>query len=299
VEGLILDRNNQSANQPLVLTQVGDDLFATLLSVGDLNPGVGGGVRALFGYRLHDCWALELGYLGVFDQSANASVIQQENQEGLLLPGDLGLAVNNFYFANRIDASYSSSLHSAEANLVCCNCCCECDNNCRSMEWLVGFRYLNLGENFSLTSYDDAESVSTYAVRTRNQLYGAQVGGRLRRCVGRWSFEGTGKAGLFGNDARQYSDAIVDFPDNFEVRPATWASRTQVAFAGELNFTGIYQINNVWGLRAGYNLLWLEGLALAPDQLDFTNLDGISGTGIASSGGVFMHGVSVGLEARW
>jgi hypothetical protein len=48
----------------------------------------------------------------------------------------------------------------------------------------------------------------------------------------------------------------------------------------------------------GYNLIWIEGVALAPDQLDFTNTT-TSGSGIDTDGGVFLHGVNAGLEARW
>ena len=52
------------------------------------------------------------------------------------------------------------------------------------------------------------------------------------------------------------------------------------------------------GSWAGYNLLWIEGVALAPDQLDFTNTP-TSGTGLTSSSGLFLHGFSAGLEGRW
>jgi hypothetical protein len=38
----------------------------------------------------------------------------------------------------------------------------------------------------------------------------------------------------------------------------------------DMNLSAIYRFNEVWGLRVGYNLLWLTGVALAPDQFDFT-----------------------------
>lgn len=291
VEGLILDRNNQAANQPLVLNQ---NTGATLLSVGNLSPGIGGGVRVLAGARFNDCWAAEFGYFGIFGQQANATV---NLQDSILIPGDLGLNVNNFQAADQATLQYTSTLNSAEANLVHCCCCCDCCG-CRSVEWLVGFRYLNLNEHFSLTTVDSAESTSRYAVRTNNNLSGAQTGARLRRCYGLWSFEGTGKAGIFGNAAHQSSDPILDFPNNFVRRGATSASVGQVAFVGDLNFTAIRQLTDVWGLRFGYNLIWIEGVALAPNQLDFT-FTPTSGTGINSTGGVFMHGANIGLEARW
>jgi PAS domain S-box-containing protein len=42
----------------------------------------------------------------------------------------------------------------------------------------------------------------------------------------------------------------------------------------------------------------IEGVALAPNQLDFTNTPD-SGTDVHTNGGVFFHGVNLGLEARW
>ena len=125
----------------------------------------------------------------------------------------------------------------------------------------------------------------------------AAVGSRARHSRGRWNWEGTGKAGIFGNAAEQHSDPIVDFPA-FVVRPGRSESTGNVAFVGDLNLTAIYQINAVWGARLGYNLIWIDGVALAPDQLDFTNTT-TSGSGIDTDGGVFLHGVSAGLEARW
>jgi hypothetical protein len=44
--------------------------------------------------------------------------------------------------------------------------------------------------------------------------------------------------------------------------------------------------------------MWLDGVALAPDQLDFTNTP-TSGTAIASDSTLFLHGVNLGLGTRW
>ena len=292
-ESLLLWRNNQASSQPLVQDLNAND--QTLLGASDLRFGMAAGIRAGFGVR--DCCGAgwEVNYFGLYGPVATANVVGSNN---LRLPGDLGLIVNNFFGADVVDVRYASTLNNFEVNHVCCCCCCECPTRCRSTEWLYGFRYLNLHEIFRISSTDFQESTSTYRVRTNNNLYGAQVGARLRRCYGKWSWEGTGKAGIFGNAAQQASDPITDFPNNFLVRDARSASGGNVAFIGDLNLTGIYQINSTWGLRAGYNLIWIEGVALAPDQLDFTNTP-TSGTTLANHGGVFLHGLNLGVEARW
>ena len=290
-EGLLLWRDNQSTNRPIVINLNTQD---TLISTNDLNFDSGWGIRAGFGIRRCDNWGWEFEYLGVFDQNAARSV---ELADELALPGDLGLSTNNFFFADEVSVRYESQINNAEINRVCCCCCCEDACNCRSVEWLYGFRYLNLNEDFSIVSTDFQESTSTYDIHTNNNLFGLQVGQRVRHCRGRWSWEGTGKAGIFGNAAEMHSDPIVDFPA-LVVRPSRSESTGNVAFVGDLNLTAIYQINRIWGARLGYNLIWIEGVALAPDQLDFTSTTS-GGSGISTDGGVFLHGVNAGFEARW
>ncbi len=71
-----------------------------------------------------------------------------------------------------------------------------------------------------------------------------------------------------------------------------------MAFVGELNLSAFYRLTDVWDLKAGYNLMWIDGLALAPDQLDF-NFAPPNGNQLQNGGAMFLHGVNVGLEARW
>lgn len=51
------------------------------------------------------------------------------------------------------------------------------------------------------------------------------------------------------------------------------------------------------GIRAGYNLIRLAGVALAPDQWDFTDTL-TSGSQLVGGGGLFLHGANLGLERR-
>jgi hypothetical protein len=137
-----------------------------------------------------------------------------------------------------------------------------------------------------------------YDIRGSNNLCGAQLGGRLRSWGARWGWEATGKAGLFGNGAHQ-EQYVLDWDDGpFPARPLVSAAGGRVAFVGELNLTGVYRLTDVWNLRAGYNLIWIGGVALAPDQLDFSGVVP-AGDQLRNDGQVFLHGVSGGLEARW
>jgi hypothetical protein len=62
-----------------------------------------------------------------------------------------------------------------------------------------------------------------------------------------------------------------------------------------VNFTvGVHVAEN-WSARCGYNAIWMNGMALAPNQVNF---DG-SLMPIDTKSSVFMQGVDVGLEACW
>jgi hypothetical protein len=291
-------RNRGFADQPIAINNATSQ---TVLSTSNLNSGPIGGLRALVGFHVDDV-PIELGYFGLFGGSASAGVASA-TPNAFTLPDGLGRAADVFVGANQINVQYNSQINGAEINLPCCHCCCDCDcdgnKRCRSWEWLVGFRYLSLRENldvFGVRTVAGAPENGDYNIQTHNDLFGGQVGARFRRCLGRFSWEATGKAGIYGNDAGQ-TQYVQDFP-NFALRPTIGTDQGQVAFLGELNLTAIYQLNDIWGLRAGYNLIFIDGVALAPDQFDFS-FTPTSGSAVNTAGHLVLQGVNVGLEARW
>jgi hypothetical protein len=273
VEGLILQRNIAGANIPLV---VDAGTGAQLLSTGNLNFPFAGGLRSYIGHRFSDCRAWEVGYFGVYGANASTTVTGPGN---LALPADFA-GLNVFFGADQVATNYTSNLNGMEFNLAnCCSCCdgCGCHSGGRSSEWLYGFRYLRIDDSLNIAAQNAGVGgieQGSYDVRAANNLYGGQIGNRLRRCWGLWSIEGTGKAGLYYNDASQ-RQTVVDFPGVL-VRQ-TSSSDNRLAFLGELNASLIRQITDHWYVRGGYNLIWIDGVALAPNQLDFT-LTATSGT---------------------
>jgi hypothetical protein len=299
VEGLYLQRGADYPSRTILINANTQETLVSSSALGcDFEPGI----RALFGFRLWGCRAVEFGYFGLCDTRSSLDYARPNQTVDVTLPGPLGVASNVFHDGVRVHMDEVSRIQGAEVNFPCCCCCCsDCPETerCGSTEWFAGFRYLGLRENLHIsgekTVLSDVET-AYYDTNARNDLFGAQIGGRIRRCRGRFSWEATGKAGIFGNQAGQ-EQVFIDFP-NFPLRPLVSANGGSVAFVGELNLTGIYQLNGVWGLRFGYNLMCIEGVALAPDQLDFS-FTSTSGTGLNRSGSLFLHGVNVGLEARW
>src|SRR5690606_983393 len=182
--------------------------------------------------------------------------------------------------------NYSSDVHNAEFN---------CFRYYGNIAWLAGFRYMNLAEQFGMQFTDDVDGLSVYNVNAYNNLFGGQLGGRVRQACGNWSYDLTGKAGVYGNAIR--SSQLVTEVDGAVIRN-TANSTTDVAFIGELGLSGYYKFSQCLSLRGGYQVLWIEGVALAPSQLGLTNTAS-SGTTLSTNGGVFMHGAHAGLMAEW
>lgn len=298
-EALFWDRIGTGSDQVLAVDVYeplpGED---TRLTTGELDFNYEPGLRVLIGWRPNRCcdraWcsAWELSYFGVYDWSASAAAAGDNN---LMFPPVAGLVWNNFGLADEIRAVYHSELHNVELN--CIKSCCF--DPCTRIDFLCGFRFLAMPEELSLIGTDGDEGISSYDISTENYLYGLQMGGRVRRSWQRWAVEVTGKAGVFVNDAGQ-SQMVTDFPDNpsYVPRPLIGSDGQNAAALGELGVTLIRRLTDVWSLRIGYQALGIGGVALAPNQLDFSD-PFTGGSKLQKDGYVFLHGVNVGVEACW
>lgn len=286
-------RDNGAADRPLVSSTITGE---PMLSTGSLQPAVALGMRTFLGRRTADEGGYEAGYLGVYGMTANRTITG---------PGDLAVAgpvsgdVLPFADAETVNASYVSSLNSAEVNAFTSR-----DGDRGFVDWLAGLRYVNLAEQGRLgftccTNEPLGPFHANYDVTTTNNLIGGQLGGRGRRSWDRWALEGWAKAGVFANIENQSQSPIVDPTGTTTVvRDARSSGGTSTAMVADLNASLVYRLNDVWGVRAGYNTIWIGDVALAPNQWDFgRSLD--SGRTLSSDGFVFLHGANLGLEARW
>jgi len=313
VEALLLEQIPRFQNRPMV---VDPNTGTTFLSTSDLDSGIDPGLRATFGVRLCNGQAVEFSYFGV-SRGGFTLTEKPDNTSYLIFPDNF--AGNVFVNMDRVQTDYSSHVNSFELNFPCCRgCCTKCgcgEPTCSecgcvmpvyseicysSVEWFAGVRYLDIGSDLNITvgrrELGGMEEGS-YNIQAGNHLIGGQLGVRLRRTVNRLGWELTGKAGVYANDAEQ-SQSVIDFP-LFPLRPTTSAQGGNTAFVGEINFSGIYRLTDVWSAKVGYNVIWIEGLALASDQLDFNFATSPSGNQLHASGGLLLHGVNLGLEARW
>jgi hypothetical protein len=302
---LVMTRTNNVDDQPLIISA--DDPDQVLVSARDLEFGVAPGVRALFGQRMGNNFGWEIGYTGVYGLWAEEVLTGEAT---LAAPGDLGQAVDGWSTADFLDPTYKSSLNLAEANLFYYSCGEKCKPNsalwwnrqehCTCTDFLAGFVWAGLEEEAALNVICcEGDPPTSYNVDTSSNLFGGHIGIRKRADWERWSLQGTLKAGVAGTRLKSSSGAIFSSltPDSI-IRDPISNSESGLGGIFQFNLTTIYRINSQWGLRGGYNLIGLTGVALAPDQFDFTDTAD-SGTRIAGNGNVLMHGFNFGLEYRW
>jgi len=287
-EALVNWRRDNQTNRLAVIEVTSEAVAApgtAVFSTGDLEFDDESGFRVMVGRRIDECRAWEASYFGIDDWASAATVTGANN---IALPGDLGAASLDFFAADTMNITYQTRLQSAEFNWI---------ETHGGLQIFGGFRYLSLREEFNIESTDADSGTSDYNIRSQNDLYGAQYGGRYAESREWWGWDITGKVGVLGNVAEQTQFVTDSVVGGFLRDPIT-AQAGQVAFLAEANLSAQVNLTKVWSVRAGYNVLWIQGLALAPDQLDFR--DSIMGGNVINSEEtVFYHGASVGLYAHW
>ncbi|MFM7034767.1 MAG: BBP7 family outer membrane beta-barrel protein [Planctomycetia bacterium] len=295
-EALFWQRDNQAGSIPLIVDR---DSGATLISAGDPQFPVAAGVRSFYGRRTPCQGGWEIGYFGVYGMSAS-SFAAVTPPAYLQMPNPIGSALTDR--GESATVKYNSLINSAEANVFSTRHeWRESSQSWLTVDWLAGFRYVNVEEQSSIVvncCVDDSSLKAVrYSLRTHNNMFGGQVGTRGRWTWNQWAIEGWAKAGLLGNAESQVQDPLIDFTP-YQQRGVRSGSGSEVGFIGDLNLSVIYRLSEVWGIRAGYNTVWINGLALAPRQFDFAVSD-LAGTGLNGGGGMFLSGANLGLEARW
>jgi hypothetical protein len=78
---------------------------------------------------------------------------------------------------------------------------------------------------------------------------------------------------------------------------ASSAGKSRTAGAAELDFAATYRFTDCWAVRGGYQLLWIDGAALATNQVAVSNP--LAGTAtVDTNATAFYHGAFVDLEFR-
>ena len=219
-----------------------------------------------------DCGTdLQFIYLGSHDLQTSATVTGTDLR-GLLFGSSASTG------GPSLTTNYESLLDSGEINL-------------RTRQWrniapIAGLRVLQVEDSILHTS-----AAGVGSAMCDNELYGFQLG--FEGVVfqqGRWSVEGIMKAGVFYNNLDvMMNTANIDFTRHFH----------QTSFIGEASLFMRYRLAQCLSFYAGYQGLWLDGVALIPDQFDNFSPGPSPVQGRADLTTVEYHGGLIGFEATW
>lgn len=264
-------------------------LFENAFSEDDLNSkhldfpaAVGFQVSAI----RHNCcfgWDLEVGYFQIDGWTATDSVPGESYMTTDVNPASL--------WVSNSQVRYMSDFHIGEINVR---------RQCRDwLTLLAGFRMGEYNERYHAFGTDviSGESVIGLNANTYNHLYGFQIGAdaEVYNMGGPLRINALCKAGIYANSASQnirqsISDGTLD--------QLLGAERKHTAFMGEAGLVATYQVTCHLAFRASYQAVWLEGVALAPEQIGATDFT-FGSTAVDTAGGVFYHGGGLGVELKF
>jgi YD repeat-containing protein len=261
----------------------------TLLNANQFrfNSSAGPDISALKKLR-PDSYFDAIGFRYFDVQSIAAGASTDTSGKAWRFPTDSRGSISN---TRDVQSSYISQLYSFEANLY------RASEN-PHLQWLTGFRWIQAADALGLVGTNDPGTQTIgWNWDTANNLYGWQVGAVTSwlPMSSDWSLTCSPKIGIYGNQClSRWSDGV----------PAGTISNTnrifrnQVAFAGDLSASLGYRIGEHCRLSVGYQLLWLNGVGVAGDQVAVLSDDTIA-TGLNSSGSAFYHGALAGIHFNW
>lgn len=168
--------------------------------------------------------------------------------------------------------------------------------------WLMGARWVRLTEDFAFQTsmQQDPATFMDYRVATENDLVGFQTGGDIAVCLRQGlRLVGTGKVGIYNNRAKQTTRVeATTVPPNFVEN----AKSNTAAFVGEGGVGLVADILPSFSVRAGYEVLYLNSVALGANN--FNAVPPFEGGGprlpfVEDEGRALYHGFYGGLEYVW
>jgi hypothetical protein len=246
-------------------------------------------------------------------------VISSEGNFGLFVPFYIDGANPSFDRSTRQSMLYKSDYSSFELNyrvkqrlgrdrlVMDPNGCWHRDANPGfEREFLAGLRFMELGEQLDWRAEDiqvgtsqDLGNDGRYYIATENDMFGFQMGTGLTYQSKRWSLGVVCKGGIFVNDASGATQLEFTFddddPDAISNDYSNFMREDELSFIGEARVQSRFHITPNLALRAAYELMVVESVALAPSQATFIPEFAFLNT----SGDPFYHGASFGFEGYW
>ncbi|HLA83282.1 MAG TPA: hypothetical protein VJL29_00695 [Thermoguttaceae bacterium] len=269
-----------------------------VLNASDFSHGFSGGPRVGLVHHGDDGADMEVSYFQI-DGWDSYRAVGPTPDDWLVMraPGNFLQAQDSPLHLNEqmVAWGYTSRLYNAEANMRW-----HCWDR---VTMLAGFRWVNVTEELvGILAPPGTDGAGTFwNTQTKNNLYGVQIGADARLLErDRFSIGGVLKAGIFDNHAEETTSVRMEriqFPES--------DSTDYLAFLGQLGVQCKYQVTPRLLFKVGYEVIWLQGVALAPGQIPetYSSYGGLNpldthvqAVGVNCNSGVLYHGGAAGLE---
>jgi len=326
-ETILLERIGGGVNRTLVERVPGDVPFfkpphdtsnaagVEAFNSNQFRQGFSAGPKMSLTYHGDSGYGVELSYFNIFNQSATEVIGPDTPADWLVMRAPGAFWQTQDFPYQGMAWSAATNLYSAEANGRW--------DISRRLTLLAGVHWLQLNDNLmgtltpadrtaptwkQINPEDNLSQVTQgtmpagnyppfWTTSTRNNLYGVQIGvdGKLLE-LGRFSLDGLIKIGLFDDNAEQSTGVSLKkqlFPSQ--------ATTNHVAFVSAASLQVKYQLINGLALKVGYEVLWLDGVALAPGQINEThtaptNPPNVRALGVNFGSNILFQGATLGLE---
>ncbi|MDB4862588.1 hypothetical protein OAI33_04805 [Pirellulaceae bacterium] len=240
---------------------------------------------------------LEFSYMGLFDHSANETVTSNGNLFSVL--SDFGTAPFGGFGetgqANEHSLSYRTGMDTVELGF---RRRWTDPNSLWQGSWLAGVRHFYVTEDFSFGSQSNNGTLD-YDSSTVNSMTGFQLGADVWLAAQNGLDIGLfGKVGVYGNRIKQDSSYLAT-----SINPAVVSDQEteRASFVLEAGAMANWRVNQNLTVRAGYQVLLLDGVALASDQ--FSNnppfVQPLPASVVVDDGELIYTGFNFGVEWMW
>jgi hypothetical protein len=160
-------------------------------------------------------------------------------------------------------------------------------------EYMGGIRWMSADEWLDWDATGDTNG--SMAVKANNDLLGLQLGGGFSHSFARWEASFRGKAGVYGNLARVNRSFVVRDGAMVVSSDSGRAEEEDISFLGEFQAVMRYHIHQNFSFRFGYQLMYLDSMAIAPFNISFE--PGYRQVGL--SGSSLYQGFLLGIDGYW
>ena len=268
----------RSSPRHQVLLQNGTTVLA---DAHDLQPGFEVGPRMTLVRRTRYGWDMEFSFFQLDGWEASL-----QDAGGAGRSAVFGTATYPIASTDPFQGLYTSEFMNAEANV---RIPIYEENVFQELSFLVGFRYANLKERFQANLLS-SPATSVWETDAENRMYGLQIGadGLLTYQIGPMRIGGLAKAGVFYNRSKVANSSSL-------AGGSETLANEDPAFLGEVGLSLLLPVTKHLTVRGGYECMWLQTVALAPEQIPNSSLVGGNGQ-VNTHGDVFAHGAFVGLD---